>query len=495
VLLAQVYEGEGKSQKARELYASLVGRVDPNPWHVTMYVDFLLRQPDLDGAKTWLDHLERHPDARESLGTARRKAQWLRAKGRTSEIESLVEGLAKRLLEKCKDDEETAQLASAVGNLYTTVRMHRAAVPWFQRLVSSPEPDAAQLAQYVDVLLRSAPRNESDDAWLKQEAATWLDKLEKLAPDKLTTAGLRARWLHARARTPEIEPLVEGVAAKLLAEAGDDQEQKARLALAIGGLYSTVEQHEAAKRWYEKLQGINRDVFAPLAMSLVQEGRMSEAITVCLQAAKSGDSARAAKILASLLVPPNRPDPEDFAQAEPLLARALKEHEDDFPLHFAVANVRIAQGRRDDAIGLYEKVLKSEPNHLLALNNLATLKSESDTAGDRQKAMGYVDRAIRVAGELPPLLDTKAMIFVYDGKPGQAVPLLKKATQMENADPRFHFHLAAAYDGLQNKKEAEAALTKARAGKVRDQFLTEKDEKLLQKLENKYPQPEAGKAS
>ena len=38
------------------------------------------------------------------------------------------------------------------------------------------------------------------------------------------------------------------------------------------------------------------------------------------------------------------------------------------------------------------------------------------------------------------------MILVFQKKPDEAVPLLEEAAAMPRADPRYHFHLAVAYD-------------------------------------------------
>ena len=93
-------------------------------------------------------------------------------------------------------------------------------------------------------LVRHGPAAEADER---------LKQLEKLRPEDLGVVQLRARWLHDQKRTAEIEPLVEGVAQKLLDRVGkDNPRQKAQLALAVGDLYERLDLYPAAERWYRK---------------------------------------------------------------------------------------------------------------------------------------------------------------------------------------------------------------------------------------------------
>ncbi len=97
-----------------------------------------------------------------------------------------------------------------------------------------------------------------------------------------------------------------------------------------------------------------------------------------------------------------------------------------------------------------------------------------------------IEQAIQTAGPQPLLLDTKGMILVFQKKPAEAVPLLEQAAALPQADPRYHFHLAVAYDRAGETEKARAALSAARKGKLARRVLTPSDQRMLKELENKF---------
>ena len=151
-----------------------------------------------------------------------------------------------------------------------------------------------------------------------------------------------------------------------------------------------------------------------------------------------------------------------------------------------ISNIRVVQDQFDDAIKLYQRVLKLKPRDVLALNNLATLLSEKE--GARQDALRYIDQAIELVGPQAPLLDTKGMIYVYEGKGNEAVPWLQEAASAPGADPRFHFHLAVGYYRVGQVDEARQAFSKALDGGLRGQILTQSDRDFLKELEETFSQ-------
>jgi Flp pilus assembly protein TadD len=119
----------------------------------------------------------------------------------------------------------------------------------------------------------------------------------------------------------------------------------------------------------------------------------------------------------------------------------------------------------------------------VVLNNLATLLAEKPKG--RKEAITLVERAMRVAGQQPPLLDTKGMILVHDRRMADAVPWLERAAAAPNADPRYAFHLAVAYHRLGQADKAREWLHKAQDGNLFRQILTDMDRSLLDELVKK----------
>ena len=98
------------------------------------------------------------------------------------------------------------------------------------------------------------------------------------------------RWLEAQGRRSEVAALVEPAAAQWMAENGEDHERKARIALAVGSIYSSVQLHQIAGRWYKRLQKLVENTYQPLAVSLARQGHYNQAVQLCVEAAESDHS-------------------------------------------------------------------------------------------------------------------------------------------------------------------------------------------------------------
>jgi Flp pilus assembly protein TadD len=178
-----------------------------------------------------------------------------------------------------------------------------------------------------------------------------------------------------------------------------------------------------------------------------------------------------------------RPDAKAFERAEPTLAAAIASHKDDAALLASVATVRLVQKRPDDACKLLQQALQLQPKNVTALNNLAAILGEQPQK--QEEALRYVNQAIDILGPQPQLLDTKAMICLFAGKPDEAARLLEEAVLTPNPDPRYFFHLAAAYYRKNDLDKFRAAMAKVRLDDLATTLLTEADEKLLAELRSK----------
>jgi len=362
----------------------------------------------------------------------------------------------------------------------------------FKKLVAQEHPPANQLALYVNFLLRNMPAAEPGQLrnGLAAEADHWIKQLETLRPEDLGTLELRARWLGDQKRTAEIEPLVEGVAQKLLEKLGnEDPRQEALLRRAIGDLYTRIEQYPLAQRWYRTLVDKNPEAYQPLAMALAKESRIQEAIALCEKAGETDTTVKPALTLTRALLSGRATD-LDLKSADPFLTKAFETFKDQPELLGNMLGIRVLQGRYEEAIELGRRLLKLplQERNVEVRNNLATLLAERSEP-ERKEAMDYVNRAIELAGPQARFLDTKGMIFFYDGNAEEALKCLRQAAQSLTADPRHFFHLAAAYEKLDRHQDARAALKRARDTGLDDQLLTKKDRELLADLEKKPAKP------
>src|SRR5262249_37760474 len=95
---------------------------------------------------------------------------------------------------------------------------------------------------------------------------------------------------------------------------------------------------------------------------------------------------------------------------------------------------------------------------LVALNNLAWFLAVEQNAA--KEGLEVIDRAIRLAGPVGELLDTRAVIELRMGLPIQAIKDLQEAIA-DASTPNRLFHFAQPNFLANNKSEAQSALQKA----------------------------------
>jgi tetratricopeptide (TPR) repeat protein len=362
---------------------------------------------------------------------------------------------------------------------------------WIQ--VDAAEPSESHLGLAADFALRhSRPKSDKPSLVLSDELRASLlndaracvgriEDLERTAKRYPTarTLSLRARLMQSEDQSDKIAAHIEPLAEQRSKDITKDTE-KDQWILEVGNVYTSASLHDAAERWYRRLWPRNPKAYGPLIQSLAAQNRFGEVIKVCETVAKTESSSRPAQLLASVLAS-GKPSKEDLAAADPIIAKALKDHATDTDLLFAAAVLRTVQGRPLEAIALFEAVVKASPKHLLALNNVATLLAEQP---NRQKdALRYIEQAIAVAGRKPALLDTQGTIHLMQGDLQAAVKCLEEAVNSEAIDPRYAFHLAAAYAKSDRLPDARVAFEKAKQNGLDDYVLTEGDIALRTMLE------------
>jgi predicted Zn-dependent protease len=92
-----------------------------------------------------------------------------------------------------------------------------------------------------------------------------------------------------------------------------------------------------------------------------------------------------------------------------------------------------------------------------------------------------------VAGRNPALLDTLGTIQLRAGRFDEAVAALEESVAGSASDPRYYFHLAAAYDGADESDKARKALSTAMELGLDKAILTEGDRQLLATLRRDIP--------
>lgn len=128
--------------------------------------------------------------------------------------------------------------------------------------------------------------------------------------------------------------------------------------------------------------------------------------------------------------------------------------------HVLLADVHTARGDHDLARASYRTVLAIDPNHVIALNNLAY--NLAVQAGDVDAAVPLADRLMRLGQTSPTVLDTVGWVWHLAGRSQAAAEVLSRATR---TDPTL-------CDGLDHYAQVLTALGRsAEAARVSAQLI------------------------
>ncbi len=391
-----------------------------------------------------------------------------------AQIEDKLQSAQKQWEEAASaSDAPPASLAAVIQFLARRNRKAEA-LPWLDKLETAVNAQPKRTSELVALVVQMQVLAGASD-----RSAKWLAAVDQTGANGLRALILEAQVAADRDPQADLEGLIEPRAAALVTAATTPAD-RARLFGGLGELYTSLKNHAAAERWHRQLVALAPEQYPLLVGSLTRQERLADAIDVCGEATKADSTTRPAMVLTVALTE-GRPTEQDFKQAAPIIAAAVAKFPADVNLLYAVSLVNLLEQNYDDGIDHYRQILKANPQHVPALNNLAMLLAERPAA--RDEAIRLIDRAIEIVGKDPGLLDTKGAILVYSSRPVEALPLLLSATRDDNADPRHHLHLAVAYRDLGKLDEAKAQLKIAIDRKLDRQLLMPTDQRLLAELQ------------
>ncbi|MFV2066833.1 MAG: tetratricopeptide repeat protein [Pirellulales bacterium] len=314
-------------------------------------------------------------------------------------------------------------------------------------LVQQPK-DPATWAVYCQMLL------ERDEL---SEASRRLRRLEKLAPDGLTTHELKARLLAKQGDTKQ------AVAALRAALPKKVDAKQIRLLVRIASVLTEIEQYEIAEKLYRKMADLEPRAQVALASFLAQHGDMDEAFDLLDPTAQKRSIGIVLQIATSA-VNSRRDEVGDRydARIESWIDGAERDNPGSVMLVLQRALLREGQGRFDEVVQIYEQLLARDDlkgrYRAAILNNLAYVLALQDQRG--KDALQFIIEAIDLMGPTADLLDTRGMAKLVVDNPEGAVEDLKLAIA-GGATSHKLFHLAIAQMEAGHPAEARKALQKA----------------------------------
>jgi putative PEP-CTERM system TPR-repeat lipoprotein len=292
-------------------------------------------------------------------------------------------------------------------------------------------------------LLRAAPASQGQDVSLMllsvqadlasgNEAAA-ADTLRTLAERNPTTASFRYMLASVNARTDDLRAAESNLAQGLENDPGGALEYE-RLA----GILAAQPTAEARWRMLDRLARVAPEhptLRAAKARLLASQGDYGEAAQMLRELADAyPDSAGYVIWLAEATK-----GTTGMAAAQGVMRDWLRDHPDNVPVRLALAQFGIEDGDHDIAIEQYRRVLDSNANNSIALNNLAMLLAEERP----EEALGYADRALELRPADAAFIDTKGTVLMAKGDYEGAVEWLAKA-HAGSTDPSIAFRYAKA---------------------------------------------------
>jgi tetratricopeptide (TPR) repeat protein len=146
-------------------------------------------------------------------------------------------------------------------------------------------------------------------------------------------------------------------------------------------------------------------------------------------------------------------------QAKQQLREYAKRKPDSVPTLTMIGMLEESQGRPDEAIAVYEGIVKDSTRAPIAANNLAFLYAERGVQLDI--AVQLAQSAKQQLPENPDVNDTLGWVYVKKGMADLAIPPLEFSVSKAPENVGYLFHLGLAYAKAGRAAQARETLTRA----------------------------------
>jgi putative PEP-CTERM system TPR-repeat lipoprotein len=271
--------------------------------------------------------------------------------------------------------------------------------------------------------------------------------LEQLLESTADTAAIHHLLAMSAAGSADMERARQELQRAL---ALDEDFLPARIALARMALGNrSMDEFELQLSRLEALAPENPDVLILRAASASGKGDTAGALQLADRAFNL-----APKTPTLLALAAHRVAAGDEAGAVALYRSWLLQHPDDIAAREALANRLQIQQKTDEARGEYEQILVSDPDNLVALNNLAWYLREEQP----DQALAYARQASEIAPESAEVLDTLAVVQYIKQDYRQAGRSIERALIHTPDNPSMIYHSAMIAVALGQRDAAIASL-------------------------------------
>ncbi len=337
-------------------------------------------------------------------------------------------------------------------------------------LIASVPPEQSQVYKF-DFIRMLTDRAESPSDLAQLEVKSWLDALEADgASDMLTEA--RVRYL---AKAGKSEEAVE-VMREAIPSVADILPEETQRLLGAANILESLELYDGAEEFLKRYVKAKPEDQLRLAAFHGRRHNLDDALFICEEALDNKSYTEVSGVAQGILrscVAQIDIDDKYFNRVEGWINKAQDESANPDAVQLTLADFRDAQGRYDEAVKIYEKMLKKDNlydrGRVTALNNLAFIYAVRD--GNGKKAQPMIEEAISIVGPLPELLDTKAMVLLALGDTEQSISILDSALLASPEDSMLYFHKAKAQKSADDMDGFYESMEKAVAAGLNESAL------------------------
>jgi len=392
ILLGRLYEEEGESAKAAELYRTGLKR-SLDPRLMEGLAQSLMSLEKQDEAIPYLKKLLKVYPQRLELKLELAKAY--RMDHNLEDAKTLLEEILESVPGHIEAGFELGRIEAAVGD-------RPAAIKRFEALADSTKGQARQFFRTELALLYSE-----------------------------------------EGRYPEAIEIM-----KELVEASPGDEKPA---LRLFYTYKQASFKDEALQLAESLKEEYPDkVYVNIAYSqaLAEVDRMQEATQLLLDRIEQGDDAELLYgAIAQLYM-----SRSDYSEAQQWIEKGLERFPDSVRLRFQLGAVLERQKVFEDAEAEFKKILAKNPEDAEVLNYLGYMLTELDTRLD--EALQYILKAVELDPYNGAFLDSLGWIYFKQNRLQEAEEHLQKAARINQFDPVILEHLGDLYTRLENPEKA-----------------------------------------
>jgi len=312
------------------------------------------------------------------------------------------------------------------------------------------------IAQFIEELLKQYQRYQSQE--VLSEAQDLIEKYKALRPNAFNGVALEARLYKAQNHIDKAIKLIQATANR--PDLSDPDPVWQLLATLADQLGETKLAETLLRQLVEKSDRPQNRL--ALAKFLGRHGRVKEAIDLCEQRWNATTNPEELVVGTMEVLSSSNPDSDktQFERVAGWMEKWLEKQPKSLRLAIALAGLRERQGRFQEAETLYAQCVEKRPDNAIVLNNLAWLMALRND--DENVALGYINSAIKLGGEVPELLDTRGVVYTKLRRSQDAITDLIKATKLDPSGPKY-FHLAQAYLQAGDTPAAAESWAKARS--------------------------------